>query len=272
MTSHVLFLVLTGGRHQSTCIVAQKRKLDAVDPDDVTSWENRPKRISALWNTPKQRRDDKRRVLRISVQKLRQIDDPEHFLRRSVLINNTMKRMQREIRDEKCHGYGHFYRPQFPVVTSAYSAFESRETLHRNKFTHCRDVIGTTYLSANAHLFDDVYTAAGDCGRITDDMTDRLVRSLEQTTADESRDRITNNITTNNPSSNNVTNDLTNNNNNIHHHNNNNTITTNSKSNACLGKFNNNTKSTSCALSERQLLGEMDAVFNNLICALSSDP
>ena len=37
----------------------------------------------------------------MSVRKLKDIDDPEVFLRRSVLVNNTMKRLQTEIREEK---------------------------------------------------------------------------------------------------------------------------------------------------------------------------
>lgn len=46
-------------------------------------------------------KDEGKRVLKMSVRKLKQIDDPETFLRRSVLINNTMKRIQHEIRLEK---------------------------------------------------------------------------------------------------------------------------------------------------------------------------
>ena len=40
-------------------------------------------------------------MLKVSVRKLKDIDDPEVFLRRSVLVNNTMKRLQTEIREEK---------------------------------------------------------------------------------------------------------------------------------------------------------------------------
>ena len=46
-------------------------------------------------------REDRKRVLKLSVRKLRDIDDPESFLCRSVLINNTMKRLQQEVREEK---------------------------------------------------------------------------------------------------------------------------------------------------------------------------
>lgn len=46
-------------------------------------------------------KDERRKVLKISISKLRLIDDPEVFLRRSVLVNNTLKKLQKEIRDEK---------------------------------------------------------------------------------------------------------------------------------------------------------------------------
>ena len=46
-------------------------------------------------------KEERKKVLKMSVRKLKQIEDPETFLCRSVLINNTMKRIQAEIREEK---------------------------------------------------------------------------------------------------------------------------------------------------------------------------
>ena len=46
-------------------------------------------------------KEERKKVLKMSVRKLKQIEDPETFLCRSVLINNTMKRIQSEIREEK---------------------------------------------------------------------------------------------------------------------------------------------------------------------------
>jgi hypothetical protein len=46
-------------------------------------------------------KEERRKVLKISVNKLKKIEDPESSLRRSVLINNTMKRLQKEAREEK---------------------------------------------------------------------------------------------------------------------------------------------------------------------------
>nr|ADY39532.1 hypothetical protein [Hottentotta judaicus] len=46
-------------------------------------------------------KDERRKVLKMSVNKLRRIDDPEAYLRRSVLINNTVRKLQMEIRQER---------------------------------------------------------------------------------------------------------------------------------------------------------------------------
>ncbi|XP_030745878.1 uncharacterized protein LOC115874743 [Sitophilus oryzae] len=58
---------------------------------------NRPSMISAKYK----QKEERRKVLKISLNKLKKIDDPEVSLCRSVLINNTMKRLQQETRDEK---------------------------------------------------------------------------------------------------------------------------------------------------------------------------
>ena len=42
----------------------------------------------------------------MSMAKVKRIEDPESFLRRSVLINNTIKRLQREVREEKMMRHG----------------------------------------------------------------------------------------------------------------------------------------------------------------------
>lgn len=46
-------------------------------------------------------KEERRKVLKISINKLKKIEDPESSLRRSVLINNTMRKLQRETREEK---------------------------------------------------------------------------------------------------------------------------------------------------------------------------
>ena len=55
-----------------------------------------------MLSTPKYKwKEERKRVLKLSVKKLRSIEDPEAFLSRSVLINNTLKRLQTEVREEK---------------------------------------------------------------------------------------------------------------------------------------------------------------------------
>ncbi|XP_076273944.1 uncharacterized protein LOC143204896 [Rhynchophorus ferrugineus] len=66
-------------------------------PTGYCSPRNRPSMISAKYK----QKEERRKVLKISLNKLKKIDDPEASLCRSVLINNTMKRLQKENRDEK---------------------------------------------------------------------------------------------------------------------------------------------------------------------------
>lgn len=58
---------------------------------------SRPTMISAKYR----QKEERRKVLKISINKLKKIEDPESSLRRSVLINNTMRKLQRESREEK---------------------------------------------------------------------------------------------------------------------------------------------------------------------------
>lgn len=62
---------------------------------------DRPSMISAKYRA----REERRRFLKISAGKLRRIEDPEASLCRSVLINNAVRRLQRENRDEKSRNY-----------------------------------------------------------------------------------------------------------------------------------------------------------------------
>jgi len=64
-----------------------------------SSGKSRPTMISAKYRL----KEERRKVLKISVNKLKKIEDPESSLRRSVLINNTVKRLQKEAREEKSH-------------------------------------------------------------------------------------------------------------------------------------------------------------------------
>ncbi|XP_014475892.1 PREDICTED: uncharacterized protein LOC106745122 [Dinoponera quadriceps] len=75
--------------------------------EDLVIRRSRPTMISAKYRA----REERRRLLKISAVKLRRIEDPEASLCRSVLINNAVRRLQRENRDEKTRSYG------LPVVS-----------------------------------------------------------------------------------------------------------------------------------------------------------
>ncbi|EFN75712.1 hypothetical protein EAI_09714 [Harpegnathos saltator] len=75
--------------------------------EDLVIRRSRPTMISAKYRA----REERRRLLKISAVKLRRIEDPEASLCRSVLINNAVRRLQRENRDEKTRNYG------LPVVS-----------------------------------------------------------------------------------------------------------------------------------------------------------
>lgn len=66
-------------------------------PNGFTPPKNRPSMISAKYR----QKEERRKVLKISMNKLKKIEDPEASLRRSVLINNTMKRLQQEAKEER---------------------------------------------------------------------------------------------------------------------------------------------------------------------------
>lgn len=64
---------------------------------DLVIRRSRPTMISAKYRA----REERRRLMKISANKLKRIEDPETSLCRSVLINNAVRRLQRENRDEK---------------------------------------------------------------------------------------------------------------------------------------------------------------------------
>ena len=120
------------------------------------------KRLSPLLNTPKEKKELKKKILKLSIQKLKQTENAEVFLRRSVLINNTMKRMQSELRREKKR---HNYLSNFNVETERLP--REPDTLNNNCLL-------------DAFMLDDPFLS-GAHEQITDDMTDTLVVNLENT-------------------------------------------------------------------------------------------
>ncbi|XP_069695926.1 uncharacterized protein [Periplaneta americana] len=88
--------------------------------------KSRPTMISAKYRL----KEERRKVLKISINKLKKIEDPESSLRRSVLINNTMKRLQKEAREEKLQKQQlHSYPPRCytPSSTSSSLPFSMKE-------------------------------------------------------------------------------------------------------------------------------------------------
>ncbi|XP_029176419.1 uncharacterized protein LOC114944597 isoform X2 [Nylanderia fulva] len=77
--------------------------------EDLVIRRSRPTMISAKYRA----REERRRLMKISAVKLKRIEDPEASLCRSVLINNALRRLHRESRDDKTRSYG-----TLPVVAS----------------------------------------------------------------------------------------------------------------------------------------------------------
>lgn len=130
-----------------------KRKRSECDDDDIFI---PPKRISPFLNTPKEKKDTKKKILNISVQKLSQIDNAEEILRKSVLINNTMKHMKRELRKDKKRNK---------------SLTKDRHSVCLSPFNNC--------CSSKSFMLDDPFLS-GIHDKITDDMTDTFVVNLER--------------------------------------------------------------------------------------------
>ncbi|VVC41782.1 SERTA domain [Cinara cedri] len=74
---------------------------------------SRPSMISAKYRL----KEERRKVLKISVNKMKKIDDAESSLCRSVLINNTVKRLQAETRDDRTTGRTSPASPPSPTST-----------------------------------------------------------------------------------------------------------------------------------------------------------
>uniref|UniRef100_T1ITJ5 SERTA domain-containing protein n=1 Tax=Strigamia maritima TaxID=126957 RepID=T1ITJ5_STRMM len=96
------------------------------------------KKLSLLFNTKFYYKEERKRILKLSIGKLRQVDDPEVFLRRSVLINNTVRRLHRELREEKLNRTSRFINArtdevktttQSPVSAKCRSKCEKKLTL-----------------------------------------------------------------------------------------------------------------------------------------------
>ena len=128
-----------------------KRKVSEIECD-FEEILRPPKRISPFFNTPKERKDEKRKILKLSVQKIKLIENAELCLRRSVLINNTMTRMRHELKKD------------------SYTRKRKRRL--------GQGMLNNDCLS-ESYLVDDPFLS-GIHEKITDDMTDVLMSNLEK--------------------------------------------------------------------------------------------
>ena len=129
-----------------------KRKRPIYDLGDIII---PPKRISPFLNTPKENRETAKKVLNISLQKLKHLENANEISRKSVLIKNTMKRLQKEIRTEKKKGY-------------------SVSCISNNQCGLNNNCLSGSFLLEDPFL-------SGIQDKITDDMTDTLLVNLENT-------------------------------------------------------------------------------------------
>ena len=117
-----------------------------------------PKRITPFSNTPKERKDERRKILKLSVKKLKGINNAELCLRRSLLIQNTLKRLQDEMRLNK----------------------QSKSWRNRVKTARmvCRCHVPTSFKDSPLMCDDHVINGLNE--NISDDMTDTLMKNLEE--------------------------------------------------------------------------------------------
>ena len=128
-----------------------KRKASEIDCD-FEEILRPPKRISPFFNTPKERKDEKKKILKLSVQKIKLIENAELCLRKSVLINNTMQRLRHELKKDS--------------------------NLRKRKRRLGQGMLNNDCLS-ESYLVDDPFLS-GIHEKITDDMTDVLMSNLGQ--------------------------------------------------------------------------------------------
>merc|ERR1712018_411368 len=100
-----------------------------------------PPRITLLASSTKYKfKEERKRILKLSVKKLRSIEDPEAFLSKSVLINNTLKRLQTEVREEKAERKKSV---ELPTYSPSPYSFYSIEKAYREEMEQQRSCLDT---------------------------------------------------------------------------------------------------------------------------------
>lgn len=149
-----------------------KRKFgDTVTPrgtdDPAETLDFRPvKRVSLFLNTPKQRKEERRKILGQAFEKMQRIVDPEKCLLKSVLLHNTARRMQKELLDE---------------AGSAYWQAMAGGCRYLHPQLYEMDVLNSNYWNQN-NMYEDPRSFKSE----TDDLSsDALSKALERTVCSE---------------------------------------------------------------------------------------
>lgn len=120
--------------------------------EDLVIRRSRPTMISAKYRA----REERRRLMKISAVKLKRIEDPEASLCRSVLINNALRRLHRESRDDKTRSYG-----TLPVMASYMDDVSKENSVAGNLIADVTDEEASSrkrYASAFIYYIQGVYS------------------------------------------------------------------------------------------------------------------
>ncbi|XP_057663332.1 uncharacterized protein LOC130898236 [Diorhabda carinulata] len=156
--------------------------------------KNRPSMISPKYRL----KEERRKVLKISLNKLKKIEDAERSLCRSVLINNTVKRLQQEVKEEKCQKYFNYPRcfdnymslknerneENQLIPAETYTIDNDLDTVNKDVLTIVEENLNGLN-SSESYRFSDTSTENTTCGdrlssrkRSFDDMEDCDVQDV----------------------------------------------------------------------------------------------
>lgn len=108
--------------------------------DDDDSLSDDKDSTSALFAPRSKWKEERRRLLRISMAKIHSVEDPEAYLRRSVLINNTVRRLQSDVPiNYRCHSVSTSYFQENVYQNESVSSWDAsvvcRQETDSNTFT-----------------------------------------------------------------------------------------------------------------------------------------
>ena len=145
---------LDEGARKLNVVRVCKRKLFSCDNGEIYI---PTKRISPSSNTPKEKKDERKHLLKLSMKKLKEIDNAERCLRRALLIQNAVRQLQKELQLDK-------------------QAKRWRNGVYTAK-TICRCNIPSIALKDYLMYHCPDINPVNET--ITDDMTDTLMKNLE---------------------------------------------------------------------------------------------